>query len=72
MNDEEIPTLYVNNLILGFETSDSIGLFVDIGTLDFFKYLSLNHMTKTTKLNFFKLINSSIKMGGRVFYSLFL
>lgn len=41
VNDEETPTLVVNNLILGAETRGSIGLFVDIGTQGFFKDLKI-------------------------------
>ncbi|EOI01681.1 hypothetical protein UAY_01089 [Enterococcus moraviensis ATCC BAA-383] len=41
VNGGDIPTLVVDNLILGAKTSGSIGLFVDIGTQGFFKDLKI-------------------------------
>lgn len=41
VNDEKVPVLVVNNLILGSETRGSIGLYVDIGTQGFFKGLKI-------------------------------
>ena len=41
VNNEDVPTLIVDNLILGAKTRGSIGLFVDIGTQGFFKDLEI-------------------------------
>ncbi|MBP1044458.1 hypothetical protein I6N95_25960 [Vagococcus sp. BWB3-3] len=41
VNNEDTPTLSVDNLLLGAETRGAIGLFVDVGTQGFFKELKI-------------------------------